>query len=391
MRKIHACTQDLAVAVELWLLKRLVTPIVRLGDQVEFARLLPVPVFSIAIIEFDDLTPGFSTTETVGGSVVGDTYTVAGGATPITLRIEDDDTEFDDGFIDPPNNTTGGNNQLVAEPVTVNGVNYGPPTTGGTPRDQVELEFAFTTSDGDTYYVVRIAGQNVGLTGPTLPQAGQTFTISSTSDGQDDPYSDIPCFVAGTRIETPFGERCVEVLDAGDLVETVDDGPQRLLANLSTTVSAARMSELPELRPIHFDQGAIGNARAMRLSPQHRVLVRGWQAELYFGESEVLVPAKALVNGTDIRIVEPVSSVQYHHLLFNKHQLVISDGAVTESLFPGGSLAQGRDLMGLREFAALFGTELVGTVRSAALVRPVIATREAQALRRSVTERDAVR
>ncbi len=343
---------------------------------------LPVPVYSIAIIAFDDVSPSFTTTDTVGNSVLGDTYTIASDASPITIQIDDDDDEFDDGFIDPPGNSTGANNQLVAEPVTINGVTYGPPSSGGTPEDQVELEFAFTTTDGDTYYVVRINGVNVGLSGPTLPQAGQTFTIASATDGQDDPYDDIPCFVSGTRIRTPGGERLVETLTAGDLIETIDDGPQPLLRNMTTVVTTARLTNRPELRPVHFAKGAVGNAHAMRLSPQHRVLIQGWRAELLYGESEVLVPAKALINGRTVQVLEQVRPVQYHHLLFDRHQLLVSDGAITESLFPGGRIARGAELHGLRELAALFGPELRGSeMRRPELVRPVIAMREARALR----------
>ncbi|MEM9426140.1 MAG: Hint domain-containing protein [Pseudomonadota bacterium] len=342
-----------------------------------------MPVYSIAIIAFDDVSPAFSTTETVGGSVDGDTFTIASGAEPITIRIDDDDAEFDDGFIDPPGNSTGANNQLVAEPVTINGVSYGPPSAGGTPQDQVELEFAFTTTDGDTYYVVRIDGVNVGLSGPTLPQPGQTFTIDSTSDGEDAPYDDIPCFVSGTLIDTPMGERPVETLEPGDLVETVDDGPQPLLRNLSTVLSRDRLGAMPNLRPIHFAPDTVGNTRAMRLSPQHRVLIRGWRAELLFGETEVLVPAKALVNGRDVRIVPPTVRITYHHLLFDRHQLVISDGAITESLYPQGAIARGTEVQALREFAALFGTDPVGERPSALLVRPVITMRDAQVLRQT--------
>jgi len=38
----------------------------------------------------------------------------------------------------------------------------------------------------------------------------------------------IPCFVAGSMIETADGPRAVEGLTAGDMVMTRDDGPQPL-------------------------------------------------------------------------------------------------------------------------------------------------------------------
>jgi hypothetical protein len=37
--------------------------------------------------------------------------------------------------------------------------------------------------------------------------------------------------------------------------------------------------------------GTIGNYGYLRFSPQHRVLVRGWRAELFCGANQVLVAA----------------------------------------------------------------------------------------------------
>ncbi|MEL7027145.1 MAG: Hint domain-containing protein, partial [Pseudomonadota bacterium] len=251
-----------------------------------------MPVYSVGIIQFDDLSPAFSTSDTTGGQGggrVGETYSVSASAVPIALVIEDDDLDFDDGFIDPPGNSTGTNNQLLAEPVTVNGTAYGPAVSGDPPAGQVELEFAFTTTDGDTYYVVRIAGVNVGLSGPVLPQPGQTFAIASVSDGQDDLYSNVPCFVRGTLIETLNGYAPIENLKPGDVVVTADAGPQPLRWLGRMPISLFDQIINPSLRPIVFSKGVLGNERELRLSPLHRVLVTDWRAELLYGAPEVLV------------------------------------------------------------------------------------------------------
>ena len=340
-----------------------------------------VPIYSFGIIQFDDVSPGFTTTDTVGNSVVGDTYTIASGADFITLTVEDDDVEFDDGFIDPPGNSTGANNQLIAEPVTVNGVDYGPATSGGTPQDQVELEFAFTTTDGDTFYVVRIDGVNVGLTGGgTLPQPGQSFTIDTVADGQDEVYGDIPCFAEGTRILTASGPVPVEELEAGDLIVTMDDGLQRLVRITRTNISTAALRDCPWLRPIVFEPGAIGNQRVLRLSPQHRVLISGWRAELFFGETQVLVPAKALVDGRSVRVGAPNEMVRYHHLLLPRHHIIFSEGAPTESLLPGRERAYASSVDHLAELIALDAHDPALAQTKPGLARRVISAREARVL-----------
>lgn len=334
-----------------------------------------MPIYSIAVIQFDDISPGFTTTDTVGNSVEGQTFTVSAGASPIGIQVDDDDLEFDDGFIDPPGNTTSANNQLVAEPVTINGVAYGPASAGGTPQDQVELEFAFTTTDGDTFYVVRIDGVNVGLSGPTLPQAGQVFTVDTASDGIDTLYEDVPCFAEGTMILTPDGYVAVENLAKGDFVVTFDNGPMPLDRVMSTRLSVETLIANPDLRPIHFRTGAFGNTRAMRLSPQHRILISGWRAELYFGEPQVLVPAKALVNGTNVDVEPPDRPVIYFHLLLADHQLLFSDGAVTESMYPDHQLARSYSPTG-SELVRILERHSTGE-RGLDLVRPSVRVKDA--------------
>jgi hypothetical protein len=55
---------------------------------------------------------------------------------------------------------------------------------------------------------------------------------------------------------------------------------------------------------------------------------------IFFGEDEVLVSAKDLVNGKTVRRIEG-GSVTYVHILFDKHQVVWSEGLATESFLPG--------------------------------------------------------
>lgn len=49
------------------------------------------------------------------------------------------------------------------------------------------------------------------------------------------------------------------------------------------------------------DRGAGGSNRPLLVSPQHRMLCDDWRAQMLFGETEVLVAAKHLVNDRTIR------------------------------------------------------------------------------------------
>lgn len=147
----------------------------------------------------------------------------------------------------------------------------------------------------------------------------------------------IRCFTPGTMLRTDRGEVAVEDLVAGDLVLTRDNGLQPLRWVGRQYLSAARLRAQPELRPVRISVGALGPnlpARSMVVSPQHRVLVEGSRAELLFGESEVLVPAKHLQGATCPERSLPEDGVTYIHLLFDRHEVVLSDGIWTESFQP---------------------------------------------------------
>lgn len=137
------------------------------------------------------------------------------------------------------------------------------------------------------------------------------------------------CFVRGTLIETPEGPQFIETLKVGDLVTTLDDGPQPI-----RWVGQRKVSGTGRNTPIRIRAGALGNVRDLWVSPNHRMLVRGPQAELLFGQSEVLVAAKHLVNDKTIRAV-PCHAVEYFHFLCDAHQIVFAEACPAESLFPG--------------------------------------------------------
>lgn len=139
----------------------------------------------------------------------------------------------------------------------------------------------------------------------------------------------IPCFVAGTNIRTMRGEVPVEDLEPGDLIMTLDNGAQPL-----RWIGQRSVPGHGKLAPIRIRAGTFGPHGTLMLSPQHRVLVQDVRAEMLFGEDQVLVAAKDLINDRSIRRV-PQESVTYVHLLFDEHQVIWSQGLATESFLPG--------------------------------------------------------
>lgn len=156
-----------------------------------------------------------------------------------------------------------------------------------------------------------------------------------TSSRQEWDYA--VCFTAGTMIITQQGERPVEELLPGDMILTMDNGFQPLRWTGQRTVPAQG-----KLAPIHFEPGALGNDRPLRVSPLHRMLVAGWRVQMHFGEREVLVPAMSLVNDRSVRQIEG-GEVTYVHIMFDRHEIVYAEGIPSESFMPG---EQGLTAMG---------------------------------------------
>jgi Hint domain len=222
--------------------------------------------------------------------------------------------------------------------------------------------------------------QTASVTVP-LSSAG-TYTIRFTELGPNNSYgallddvSFLTCFTAGTLIETPDGPRLVEDLRPGDLVLTLDDGPQPVRWVGRRTVGLAEMLVDPRLRPVTIAAGAFGPGlplRALSVSRQHRILRTGWACELHFAEPEVLVPAHRLENGRTVRLGLPQGDVTYVHFLFDRHQIVISEGLATESFYPSPLSLTGVEAEAKAELLLIFPELRQGVTAPFDLARPVV-------------------
>lgn len=248
------------------------------------------------------------------------------------------------------------------------------------------------------------AGQTITLpTGQTVKlNADGTFDITTDSDFEVSSFTygvqstdssgtvletdvgfvtveTIPCFVAGTMIETPDGPRAVETLEPGDLVVTRDDGPQPL-----RWIGQRKVPAFDKMAPIMIAENALGEHGALKLSPLHRVLVKNALAELWFGEEEVLVAARDLVNDHSIRPVEG-GEVEYVHLLFDRHQVIYSEGLATESFLPGPQTTESFEAEIVEEICTIFPEfDLTTGEGYGPAARPLLKRYEAEVMLRRV-------
>ena len=210
-------------------------------------------------------------------------------------------------------------------------------------------------------------------------------TIDNEGDGNfnidnnifaEDIINGAVCLTRGTLIDTPEGPRFIETLKEGDLVNTLDDGPQPL-----RWIGSRVMPATGNLAPVVIRAGAMGNLRDLKVSQNHRMMIRGPEAEVLFGAQDVLVAAKHLVNDHSIRVVEG-GWVEYFHMLFDAHQIVFAEACPTESLFPGEQALKSVDDCARDEILALF-PELAADNAGVSLARYELKAWEAQALKRA--------
>jgi hypothetical protein len=136
-----------------------------------------------------------------------------------------------------------------------------------------------------------------------------------------DPYT--ICFVGGTNIATPAGDRAIETLAIGDMVITLDGTakPVKWIGRQAVNKAGAGATRAT---PIRIRAGALGNdlpAADLLVSPDHALLIDG-----------VLVHASALVNGVSIvRETSMTESFTYYHIEMDEHALIMSEGVASET------------------------------------------------------------
>lgn len=200
---------------------------------------------------------------------------------------------------------------------------------------QVEawLESAFMISDPLDVTRITLRGYNTANTG-----------VGGTSNLAMD-FVQTACYVRGTLIGTPAGQRPVEDLRIGDMVTTLDGSAKPVKWVGHRTYEAAFGAAEPTVRPVLLRAGSLGDnqpVRDLRVSPQHAMLVDG-----------VMVPAASLVNSVTILREAAPADIQYFHIELDGHEAVFAEGAPAETFVDANSRAM---FDNADEYALLYGT-----------------------------------
>jgi hypothetical protein len=172
-----------------------------------------------------------------------------------------------------------------------------------------------TISNGNTYINIPDAG--------TIELLGYTGGISP---------SDIEftaCYCRGTRIATDNREVAVEDLSIGDYVMT-KSGTARPITWIGRRSYGGRfVMGRKDILPICIKAGALDDnvpKRDLWISPNHAMYLEG-----------VLIEAKDLVNGVSIVQAESVERIEYFHIELEMHDVIIAEGALSETFIDDDS------------------------------------------------------
>lgn len=284
-------------------------------------------------------TASFSDIETITLGSGNDSVTGSTGGDTVNTGAGNDTVDAGDGA-DSIDAGTGDDSIFVDQGDTV---------SGGDGDDFFTLQ-DLDTSGTDNAAITITGGEGAETNGDTLQLtpdvAFSDITFSNTddaagglsgsftmADGTSVTFSEIEniiCFTPGTKILTGHGERDIETLQIGDMVVTRDHGlrPIRWIGK-RTVAGTGRFA------PVWVGSAAMDGARTgFLVSPQHRMLFTGYRAELLFGDSEVLVPAKHLIDGRDV-VRREQDEVTYIHIMFDRHEVIYAEGIATESFHAG--------------------------------------------------------
>lgn len=166
------------------------------------------------------------------------------------------------------------------------------------------------------------AGQGIVFDGQT-PDAN-SFTVENTN---------VVCFAEDTLILTPSGQVPISQLQVGDRVVTRDNGTKPILWIGRRHLDQATLAANPHLHPVQLKAAFFGLDRDLVVSPQHGVLLH----HDLRGGSEILYRATHLAQlpGGGARVMLGRRTITYHHILFDRHEVVFANGMAAESLYPG--------------------------------------------------------
>ena len=163
--------------------------------------------------------------------------------------------------------------------------------------------------------------------------AGDYFHLTPDNSGSG-PGTDItenttPCYCRGTLIRTQAGEVPVENLTIGNKVLTMSGAFRPIKWIGKRSYNGRFVIGRNDIQPVCIKLGALDERvpkRDLWISPNHAMYLDG-----------LLIEAKDLINGASIVRAEGVHSIEYFHIELETHDVIIAEGALSESFIDDDS------------------------------------------------------
>jgi hypothetical protein len=172
--------------------------------------------------------------------------------------------------------------------------------------------------------------RNVIKMGAILGSTGAAAVLTKVhpARAKDKDKAKASCLLRGTNVQTVMGERKIEDLVVGDLLQTVFGGvrPIQWIGRFPIKKSDPSRPWVKEALPVRIARSAIAPD-----VPHADLYVTGWHALLVDG---LLVPACCLINGTTIRRHEAREGdeLEFFHIKFESHDAIYAEGVPVETL-----------------------------------------------------------
>lgn len=180
-------------------------------------------------------------------------------------------------------------------------------------------------------------GTDVVFEGPTTrsPDSSSgndnTGDFTQTADFDANNSLGTPCFLTGTMIATPDGERAVETLAAGDAVLTAQGHAVPVLWVGRKAVRRRIGTGGDHLEVVRIAAGALGAGL-----PTRDLFVTGDHGMVLDG---LVINAAALVNHGSIDWVAPEEAYTVWHIETEAHDVILANGAATETFLDAAGRA----------------------------------------------------
>jgi uncharacterized repeat protein (TIGR03803 family) len=221
--------------------------------------------------------------------------------------------------------------------------------TNGTYASTPTVLVTFTGTNGSDPQGGLIADANGDLFGTTA--SGGTGGLGTVFEITNSGFV-VACYARGVLILTEAGDVAVEDLAIGDSVMTAA-GIMRPIKWIGRRSYGGRfIIGRKDILPICFKAGSLEDnvpKRDLWISPHHAMYLDG-----------VLIEAKDLVNGVSIVQVEQVEKVEYFHIELDSHDVIVAEGAFSESFVDDDSRGMFHNAC---DYAALYPNEAAGAAR----------------------------